>query len=159
MKMKPSLYFLIVVLAFALLFGVVSLTYESAKMKVMPTIVSGLVLVLGGIQLRRELLAGKQAKEGTEAEAKEAEVGAGSELRRHMFVFAWLAGLVLAVYVLGFLIGIALFAFSYLRLHSVSWLKSTIMAAAVVTFVYFLFAVALKVDLFPGLIFSNVTFV
>jgi len=155
MKLRSSSYLLIGILAFTLFLGAFSLTYPSIKTKLLPAIVSGLVFILAAIELRKEILAGRQAEGETGPEAKKAEAGARSERRRYVLAFGWMAGLLCVILLVGFLAGIPLFLFSFLKSHGHGWLMSVALAAVMLMFVYFVFAFALEVDLFEGLIFGG----
>jgi len=155
MKIKPSTYFLIAVIAVALFLGIYSLTYSSMKLKLLPAIISGLVFVLSVIELRKELITGQQAKGETEPEAEKTGVGASSELRGYTLGFAWILGFLLGIYFIGFLISIPLFIFSYLKLHGKNWLISVTLAAGAIVLIYLVFVVALKLNLFPGIVFGG----
>jgi hypothetical protein len=77
-----------------------------------------------------------------------------AENRRLWPVFGWVAGLCLAIYLLGFYISIPVFAFAYLKWRKRSWLAAVIFAVALLAASYAIFAIGLKVPLYKGLIFG-----
>jgi hypothetical protein len=161
MTMKPSSYLLVIIIIVAAIFGGVSLTYTSFKMKLLPAIMSGLIFVLAVIELTRETLDNRRGTKENQPKAEGSSdvtlnEAVGSEnaddVRGDMVGFAWLIGMIIAVYLVGFLISIPLFILIYLKIHGVNWLKSAIMAAAAVIFTYLVFVKVMQVELFPGII-------
>ena len=55
MKLKPSSYFLIGLLLFALFAFVNSLLFARLKIQLVPLIMSGIIIVLAGVELFREI--------------------------------------------------------------------------------------------------------
>jgi uncharacterized protein YqhQ len=120
----------------------------------LPLLLSGIIFVLTAVQLGREILMGRRA--GVEEEPKDqaAEEEAKSSFRQNIVIFAWLTGMALSIYLVGFLISIPLFVFSFLKTHGYGWLISAAHAAAAVVVTYVLFIFALQAELYPGIIFS-----
>jgi hypothetical protein len=154
MKLKSSSYFLLMILIFALLMGIAALGYSKIKDKTVPLCISGLVIVLGGIQLSKEILeAKKESKEKAEngVEGK----NAFSELKSYLLVFAWIAGLVLSIYIFGFLISTFLFMTAYLKTTGSSWVMSIVHAVITTAVVYVVFIRFLGAELFQGVVFGG----
>lgn len=154
MKMKPDIYILIVILVFSLVFGFTSLSDQSLKTKLMPLILSCIIFVLTTVQLIKEVLASRQA--GIEKGVKDQNIDeeAQSSLFQNVVIFAWLTGMALSIYLVGFLISIPLFVFSFLKSNGYGWLISAAHAAAAVIVAYVLFIFALQAELYPGIIFG-----
>ena len=77
------------------------------------------------------------------------------EKKRELSVIAWFSGCTAAIYFLGFLIGIPLFLFMFLKIWAKeSWLLSSVLAAVVLGVVYFAFIYIFRVPLHSGILFS-----
>lgn len=77
------------------------------------------------------------------------------EKKREISVIAWFSGCTVAIYFLGFLIGIPLFLFMFLKIWAKeSWLLSLVLAAVVLGVVYFAFIYILRVPLHGGILLS-----
>jgi uncharacterized membrane protein len=154
MKFKSSSYFLLMVLIFAFCIGVSALGYSNIKDKAIPLCISALVIVLGLIQLSRELMeAKKELKEKAENSA-EGE-SAFSEMKSYLLVFAWIAALVLSIYIFGFLISIFLFIAAYLKTTGSSWSMSIVPAMITTAIVYVAFIRFFGGELFQGVLFGG----
>ena len=70
--MRASSYLLIIIIIVSLVFGGVSLTYGSLKMKLLPTIVSSLIFVLAVVELTREILAHRRVARKNQPKAETA---------------------------------------------------------------------------------------
>jgi hypothetical protein len=78
-----------------------------------------------------------------------------AEKKREVSVIAWFSGCTAAIYILGFLIGIPLFLFMFLKIWAKeSWLLSLVLAAVVLGVVYFTFIYILRVPLHGGILLS-----
>jgi hypothetical protein len=156
MKIRTSSYFLMGIIAFMLFFGGYALTYGSIRMSAVPLVACGLVVVLGVVQLRDELIKEENDKEANDLQAKDITKGDGSEVRKYVRAVLWLAGLVLAIYLSGFLIATALFILAYLKKEGrTGWLVSIASAAIATILIYLTFVSMMQVDLFPGIFFEG----
>jgi hypothetical protein len=162
--MKPSSYLLVLIIIVSVVFGGVSLTYASIKMKLLPVIVSGLIFVLAVAELIREILANRRpvAKEPREAKDSTGEtineqmgLEDTSDIRGDMVGFAWLMGMIVSTYLVGFLVSIPLFVLIYLKTHGINWLMSSIMAVIAVAFTHIVFVKVMQVQLYDGLILEK----
>ena len=152
-KMTGDSYLLIGIMVCALAFGLISLTYPELKTKLVPGTVSGIVFVLAGIQLWKELSQKesgliKSQKPMRDDDFSEAPVG----WRENMVGFAWLAGFLAAIYLVGFVISILFFVFLFMKLNRFGWTKSIVTAVLATATIYVVFIVVLRADLFPGII-------
>ena len=154
MKLRPSSYVLIGIIVIALFFGILALTYTSLKTSLFPAGVCGLIIILAGLELRKELRDKRASQEAMEEDTSELEITAKAELPGYIRTFGWMVGLVAGIFLVGFLISIPIFMFSFMMVHKRGWLKSVGFAALFTGLVYILFTVALQVSLFPGIIFD-----
>jgi hypothetical protein len=75
------------------------------------------------------------------------------EFRKQLWGFGWLSLLLLMIYLLGFMVTVALYIFLFLRFHGrFSYLLSTAIAVGSVAFVYLIFRRLLEYSLFPGIL-------
>ena len=144
MKLRPGSYFLIFVMALSLAIALGSITLRYQSTKILPMIVGGLIFVLAAIALIRDLLSKKDTR-GPEEE---------TPLTAYWRTGTWVVVFALAIYLLGFLISIPLFIILYLKRHGTGWLKSIIIGAVTTAVLYSAFEIALKIDLYRGLLFS-----
>lgn len=154
MKIKGGSYILVVTIAFTLLVVISALTMENWKSKLLPLVLSGIILVLAAVELRRNILAGDATAATTESTTD--ETGEGREsLRGYLLTGAWVVGFLLAVYLLGFIIAIPLFILPYMKLHGSRWLSSIITTVLTSIFIYGLFEVLLNITLYRGLVLTS----
>ena len=71
-----------------------------------------------------------------------------------MTVKAWIAGFVLGIYLLSFIIAIPLFMLSYMRWLGTSWRTTIIFTLLTPAIIYGAFEVALRIELYRGLLFT-----
>lgn len=167
MKIKPSSYMLMLILAFALYMGIYALTYSSLKARLVPLAASTLILVLGSIQLAKEVETARKEKSERKVDSNDddiddrysrdsmAKANIPNAMKAYLVFFGWLFGLVAFIYMLGFLVAIPLFIALYLKIIGRSWLGSLVPAVIAVVVVYFLFIDTLHVELFPGVLFGG----
>jgi hypothetical protein len=134
------------------LYGIIqSLTFRYWESIVLPAAMSSIIFVMAAVEVSKELhRQGKQekVKAGTEVKNR-------IELRRFGLVFGWAAAFMLGIYLLGFLIAVPLFAFTYLKWRGRSWLTAALFAVVMLAFIYGAFELGLKAPLFKGLIFGG----
>ncbi len=154
MKIRGSSWVLIVIMVVMLVVIISSLRMEYFESKLLPIIIGSVVFVLAAIALWRELLAGGKSRAtvtGGET-TREEETGVG--WLRYLLAGAWVVGFFLAIYLLGFIIAIPLFILSYMKSHGTGWLTTIIFTILTPVLIYGIFELALKVDLYPGLLFT-----
>ena len=77
------------------------------------------------------------------------------EKKREISVIAWFSGCTVVIYFLGFLVGIPLFLFLFLKLWAKeSWLLSVVLATTVLVVVYFAFVYILRIPLHNGVLLT-----
>ena len=151
MKIERGSFFLIGVMLFALILFVVALTYSNAKMRSVPLIASGIILLLGAIQLRQELLVAKKTPIDDKV-TEETKVIAERGKREYFIVLAWWVSFVLITYLFGFHFAIPLLALSFMRFRGHrGWLKSIAVAAIAEISIYVIFVLIMKIELHSGI--------
>lgn len=149
MKLRESSYFLMIIMAVMIAVIITSLGMEALKSKLLPIIIGSLVFILAAIALSGEISATyKSGTTGTRGEK--------TELAWHDYLWpgAWTLCFFLGAYLLGFMVAIPFFIFSYMKTHSLSWATSIVFAILTPTFLYAIFKLALGVSFYPGLIFN-----
>ena len=76
-----------------------------------------------------------------------------AEKKRELWVVAWFSGCTILIYLFGFMIGIPLFLFLFLKIWAKeSWVLSVVLSAVVLGVVYFSFVHILSVPLHEGIL-------
>lgn len=145
--MKPRTIFLMVVSAAVVLLLGLSFKYQF-RAALFPWIFGSLTLFLCLLQIYREMTVKIPVEE------KEDIPGERPSFKAHAEGIAWILGSLPVIYILGFSIGLTAYCFLYFKLHGEKWLRSTWLSLMVGGFVYGGFQVALRVQLYPGLLFS-----
>ena len=154
MKIKGSSYFLIVIMIVMLVIIGFSLRMEYFESKLLPLVISSAVFVLAAIGLGREIKAGiKGEATVTGGETTEREES-GEGWRGYLLAGAWVAGFLLVIYLLGFLIAIPLFIIAYMKSHGTRWLVASTSAILTTVLIYVLFELGLGVILYRGLLLT-----
>jgi hypothetical protein len=145
MKTKHGAYFTIFIMLFslAIVLGAYRYPYEAARR--IPVLIGSVVFVLAVITLVLELRSKKKDTSDAEEEPS---------LISYWKTGAWVCGVGLSIYLVGFLVTIPLFLFSYLKLNSTGWRRSIIVAVITTAVIYALFEYVLKFELYRGLIFN-----
>jgi len=120
------------------------------KAKVFPLMALFAALVLLFIQMIREFLAKTKGKEVDQEEKTE---GFG---RKHLAMGAWMVGTPLMVWIFGFMGTVILLPILYLRCQREGWLVTILVPLGCGISFYFFFGLALKMPLYPGLIFLKI---
>ena len=149
-KVRSGSLVLIIILAITLFFGLYLFTYKSLKTILVPAIACGLILVLGAVQLRRELIASAKADSVKTADEKTKQTNI-----RYLMGYGWLAGLTIAIYLIGFIYSTFFLLFLFLRFNGKkSWFKSFIIAILGTAVFWLSFVYWLQTDLWGGVIFN-----
>lgn len=150
MKMRQSTYFVIATLIFAAGTIFYSFTYPYLESWLLPVIIAAIVLILAAFQLAKELrTAGEDSAQEEASEKKHAYA-----LSECWPSAAWICGFCLALYLVGFLITIPLFVFSYIKSRGRGWVSSIAVPIVMTLSIYLIFTTFLKLDLHPGLFFE-----
>ena len=154
MKFKGNSYFLIVIMAVMLVIIGFSLRMEYFESKLLPLVISSAVFVLAATGLVRELKTGVKGKV-TATEAKMTEGEKPEEgWRGYLLAGAWVAGFLLVIYLLGFIIAIPSFIIAYMKSHGTRWLVAITSAILTTVLIYVLFELVLGVILYRGLLLT-----
>lgn len=145
MNIRASSYFLMVILAIALVTIVQSARSPSFAIKLVPIIVAGVILPLAALELAREMLRKPEKEE-------EQTIEVSIFPRRFVVILAWIGGFFLSIYLLGFLLAIPLFMFTNVKAHGKGWLVATCLAGLMAIAMYAIFEVGLQVVLYRGLL-------
>lgn len=147
--MKTDLYIVIFILAIMAAAFVTASFFPYRQAKLAPLTVSGIILLLAAVQLRREIRARKE-KSGSRQEAEKAD--SGDSQRRYFLEGAWMAGFIAGIYLFGFLVAIPLFGIAYMKRHGAAWSISIMLAVLMTIFSWGIFSYFLEVTLYPGLV-------
>ena len=152
-RRKGHLYFS----AFLLLvsgYAILSALGWSFKTKLFPLATAIPIFILVLLHLYLELFGAKEVARGPAVEAEfsgEASDSAGQ--RRAWIIFAWIAGFILSVYLIGFPWTVPLFMFCFLRFQSqATLLQSVGLTASTWAFFYLLFQRLVHIQFESGLI-------
>ncbi|MBI4185932.1 MAG: tripartite tricarboxylate transporter TctB family protein [Chloroflexi bacterium] len=152
MKLRGSSYLYPVIMAIALAVIGLALPMKYPESKLLPLLISSLVFVLSGIGLWK----GISARGVSGANIGKGEITVQEAAREswggYLIVGAWVMGFSLTIYVLGFLVAIPLFVFTYMRSHGTRWYVAIIYAVVATAFMYGIFERLLGVTLYRGLI-------
>jgi len=153
MKRKGHLYFS----AFLLLvsgYAIFSASRWSFKTGFFPLAVAIPLLLLVLIHLYLELFGVPEVSKGPAIDADfSGEVPDEVARRRVVTTFAWIAGFILAVYLIGFPLTVPLFMFFYLKFQSeASWFHSLALTAITWVLFYLLFQKLVHIQFEPGAI-------
>jgi hypothetical protein len=153
MKRKENIVSYAVCIAIALVFGIISLTYDYFAAKIVPLITCGLIILLAVIGISAELRKRKTAAEAApEKEVSEEE--RRETWSRYARTGVWLLGLFAAVYIFGFLIAIPVFLFTYMLVYKTRWYIALSITVGTSAILYTVFVMLLKVSVYGGLIFT-----
>ncbi len=154
MKIKPSSYFLIFILLLMVFVIVVSSGFPVFQAKFLFLLFGSLVLVIGAVQLVKELRARDKTEVAT-AEEEPTEAARGrDELRGLISPLSWVAGFFMGILLFGFYVAIPLFVFLFMKLRRRSWIMSISSAVILVVVVYLIFDISLLRPLYRGLLFE-----
>jgi hypothetical protein len=135
-------------------FAVVSASAWPFKAALFPLVMGIPLLVLALVQIVLDLQGRTDPAEGPAMDlAPSAEVAPEIARRRTIAIFAWMAGFIVLVLLVGFPLAVPLFTFSYLMLQSAAgWWRSIALTAAAWGFFYGLFERLLHFPFGSGLI-------
>ena len=154
-RLRASSYWLIGLMVVAAVVLITSSREERLFVILLPVICSSCVLVLGGIQLVREIRAdGRRPEMSVGAEEMEGVREGKVDVRKYLVTGAWIVGLVIAIYLLGFLVAIPVFVLSYIKWAGKRWRTAVIFGASTAAIIYYGFVILLRIRLYEGLLLS-----
>ena len=153
MKKRENLYVYIVLMVFPLVFLSYAVGMKYMQSKILPLIIGGIVFLLIATGIIRELLSKGESEKTTTEGKSDNEGKAGDSWSRYALVGTWALGFFAVIYLIGFTISIPLFLLAYLKAHGARWHTSIITAVLTGGFVYGLFVMLLKMNLYEGILF------
>ena len=135
-------------------YAVVSASSWPFKAALFPLVMGIPLLALALVQLAFDLQGKTDPAEGPAMDlAPSADVAPELARRRTLLIFAWMAGFIVLVLLVGFPLAVPLFMFSYLMLQSAAgWWRSLALTAAAWGFFYGLFERLLHFPFGSGLV-------
>lgn len=150
MRLKGNAYFLILLIIVLGGMLAMSLRMDYLSSKLLPLMIGGVTLLLVLIGLVKELT-GQGAP--VPAEASHGHDGHSQPgLRAHLKVTAWVLGLALGIFLVGFLPASFIFIPSYMKRHRMSWLTTMVSAVLTTGLIYIVFELVLNLELYRGLL-------
>ncbi|MEW6674009.1 MAG: tripartite tricarboxylate transporter TctB family protein [Thermodesulfobacteriota bacterium] len=151
---KSQLAFIVIFLCILAMLFYVTLDYPW-RARNLPLLVIAVAMLI----LVRELL--KEISRGKGAVAADANISlpergqteAESPLK-YAVVFGWLSGLVLLIWIFGFLIAFPVYIFAYIKMNGEKWIWAFVVSVSFLIVVYFVFGVLLEIPLYGGLLFQ-----
>lgn len=156
MRLRPSTYFAIAIMAVMLVVIGKALTFRYYQTALLPVLGGSLVLILAGIQAVKEILGNRVTKvqeKAPDPPPREEEIQYVKKVDLGIFA-AWFLGFCLAVYLLGHLLAVLLFMLSYVKWRGKSWGVAIVAAVCITACIYILFPLAFKVELYPGFLYE-----
>lgn len=152
MKTSENISSYIICILIALVFGIISLTYEYTAAKIVPLIVCSVVILLSSTGLTGEILKRKKYS-GANQTQSENENKVELSWRRYAIVGAWLIGLLLIIFLFGFYIAVPLFLISYMIVHKTKWHIALSISVVTSIILYTVFIFLLRVHVYQGILF------
>jgi hypothetical protein len=143
LREKDLLFYLLLVVCMAAAF-VVTLDYPSDA-RFFPIIV---ISLCGVVALWEFVKTYRQKIEKTSEPDK-------GYRRKFILTVAWIIAFVLLLWLLGFVVGLTVFAFAYVKVHEKSWRSAIIMPIIMFLMAYVGFGILLQTPLYEGLLFLN----
>ena len=103
-----------------------------------PTVILCIIQIIEGMKKERESSEGGEVK---------------NDKRNYLRASAWIAGFIVALYSIGYVLAIPLFLVIYLKLHGERWLLTIIVSGVVLGIIWGTFALWLRVPLHQGVLF------
>ncbi len=145
-----SQWSLIVVIAVMLIAIGSSLSLEFFASKLLPILIGTVVLILALIALVVEIKEAPRLGAPASGGETEFEGGTAAEVRIFLAMAAWIFGLALSIYLVGFIISAFLFVGAYMKRHGSSWFSVILTAGLFTGVIHVVFNLALKTDLYNG---------
>jgi len=149
LKLGGNGYIYIILVAISLFVLVWSFTeIPTFQSRLLPVAIGGIILLLAAIGLRHELLYGDKPESHGE---KDTSFMAQETWRGYVVNLSWVAGFLLAIYLVGYLISIPLFVLFYMKRLGARWLTSIISTVLATSSIYVMFEIFLDLELYRGL--------
>ncbi len=151
MRLKPSTYFALVIMAVMIAMISKAVTFKYYQTALLPVLIGSLVIILTAVQVGKEIMGKEPTKVREKPKVEGEEIHYTKGMSMGVFA-AWFLGFCAAIYALGHLIAVALFCLSYIKWRGKSWAIAVAAAAGITAFIYVLFPLAFRTELYPGLI-------
>jgi len=153
MKIRGETVFgLILLTVFVVLVGVGMGYSRKARMVPLILCIPGVVLA-AAIVIRETFIAPKAGVSRDRSGDEETTLDGPQERKKLLTMIGWVALLVGMIWVFGFLITIPVFMILFLKTRGEKWLLTLCFAVGSWAFLYWIFAVVLKIILYPGILF------
>lgn len=170
--MKGMVIFYLTILAVLLFLGGMSLTYSEKVglfplLVIIPTSILTIMKIIaltnpaiarrldpGGILESQSIKKIKEGMKEIDPELEKPVVEKPRSMMREVLVILWASGFTFGIYLFGFLVTIPVFTFLFIKIYGKrSTGLSLAVSAILVGSVYLLFSIALKIELYRGLLF------
>ena len=141
--------FILTVSVFMIVWSLFGVDYRFES-KLLPVLIGSIVALLAAMGLYNEVRTEKlhEAASGMDG------VFAQESWRGYLVHFGWLAGFLLAIYFIGYLLAIPIFVFTYTKRLGSGFRVALVSAITVSVFIYVAFELGLDVKLYRGVLFS-----
>ena len=147
---KYSILFLLLLFVILFVSLVVSLGYPP-RARFFPVIIIIICMVLVVLEILNEIRADVIPKSDRKEEVNEKEIEKGQQ--KILTTVSWIAALALMIWLFGFIIGLPLYTFIYVKLNGEMWRWAIILSISMLAIVHIGFVILLKMPLYEGLIF------
>jgi len=150
---KYNIVFLTILFVVMIAAIVATLSYP-VKARLFPFIVIGISIILLMGELTKAFFAIRSPRQdGGLKREKQPENGNANSRKIFWGMLAWIGGLAMSIWILGYIVALPLYTFIYLRLHDQKWRWAISLSIAMFIIVYIGFNTLLKIPLYEGLIF------
>ena len=140
--------FVLAIALFTIVWSLIGVDYRFES-KMLPVLIGSIVVLLATVGLWNEL----RAQKTHDAPSSLGSVFDRESWRGYLVHFGWVAGFLLAILFIGYLMAIPIFLFSYTRRLGSTLRVAIASALTVSAFIYVAFELALDVKLYRGLLF------
>jgi hypothetical protein len=155
--MKGGVLALIVLMVLAAISLISAATYPYLQAKIMPMLVCGIMLLLCSFELTREIRGTRKsgpAKKLLSEDEKE-DKGEAIAFRSFLSEGSWMVAFFLAIYLLGFIAGIAVFTACYAGMRRTRWPVAIGLGISMAVLSFVLFSFTTDTELYPGFILKS----
>jgi len=147
-KFRPASIFTVIIVGVILAAWITSMQWP-LRASILVLVLGTMGIIIGLILLYTEIRPGapdKKVKSGMDLESAE-EMPAAEVKRRTLDIWAWLGGLVLGAWLIGFPIAVTVFSFAYAKVHGSRWFVALAVAGISYLLVWGLFGTFIKIVL------------
>jgi len=150
---RSQLAFIIIFLVILAALFYITLDYPK-RARNLPLLVIALAMIFLVRQLFKELSRGKRSAAVVNDQAAPDDPGEAENPIKYLIILGWLIGLVLLIWLLGFLIAFPLFILLYIKLNGEKWIWALGVSISFFIVVYVGFGILLEIPLYEGLLFQ-----